>query len=377
MMADRADSRVDYQTVDASSDTSQDIGQDIGQDISQDMASDQGLADQSADLLPRLNLAAAAQYSKNRGGGAVLVQVGDNLIFEQYQNGATATTTFHLHSATKAFWAAACVAAIDDGLLSDLDVSAHALISEWSDAKTHPGKNKVTLRTLIELTSGLSQDVDQIQGLNPKAPDIYRYVVDSLQLVSSPGKSFQYGPSHYYAFGVMLSRALAKAGQSPDPLTYLERRIFDPIGLKYDDWARDQAGNPHIPNGAYLTPRNWLRFGRFMLLNGQAAGKQVISKSRLLAMRQPGKVNPGHGGFLWLNAPGGYGHVQNPAPKGSAGGFIYHHGHPDMFAAMGAGRNRMYMFPRLDMVVLRNTLGDKGQAAFDDHEFLATLFGTN
>jgi hypothetical protein len=53
------------------------------------------------------------------------------------------------------------------------------------------------------------------------------------------------------------------------------------------------------------------------------------------------------------------------------GGFIYHDGYPDLFAALGAGKNRMYMIPPLDMVVLRMTREEDDQ--FVDHEFLAAL----
>jgi CubicO group peptidase (beta-lactamase class C family) len=327
-----------------------------------------------ADLAGALDFAAAAAYSRQHQGGAVLVQIGDTIVFEEYQNGATATTAFHVHSATKGFWAAACAAALEDGLLEDLDHEAHSLITEWKDPVKHPRKAKIKLLHLLELTSGLSQDVAQIQGLNPKAQDIYKYVVESLRMPVDPGTFFQYGPSHYYVFGVLLSRALEQAGRNPDPLLYLKQRVLDPVGVVAADWARDPEGNPHIPNGAYLTARSWVRYGRFLLDDGRVSGKQIVSSSWLQAMRTPGAVNPGHGRFLWLNTQGGQGNTSSAiAPAGSAGGFIYHDGHPDLFAALGAGKNRMYMFPALDMVVLRQSAGD--QDKFDDHTFLSILLG--
>jgi CubicO group peptidase (beta-lactamase class C family) len=333
---------------------------------------DDGAPDLGPGLGSRLSFAAAAAYSKRHKGGAVLVQIGDQIVFEEYQNGATARTSFHLHSATKGFWAAACAAALEDGLLTGLDQQADSLITEWKDSARHPRKSMIKLRHLLELTSGLSQDVQQIQGLDPAAQNIFTYVVDELRMPIGPGKSFQYGPSHFYVFGVLLSRALQEAGRDPDPLLYLKQRVLDPVGIVATDWARDRAGNPHIPNGAYLTARNWIRYGRFLLDDGRVSGKQIVSASLLQTMREPGAVNPGHGRFLWLNTTGGQGNTPTTtAPPGSTGGFIYHDGHPDLFAALGAGKNRMYMFPALDMVVVRQTEHERD--GFIDHVFLATL----
>ena len=119
------------------------------------------------------------------------------------------------------------------------------------------------------------------QGENPQAPDIYDYVVNDLRIISLPGSVFTYGPSHYYAFGVMLERKLAAAGMPMNPLEYLEARILDPIGLEYESWIHDDAGNPHIPNGAILTPRNWAKLGQFVLQQGWWDGREVINSNSL------------------------------------------------------------------------------------------------
>lgn len=317
---------------------------------------------------------AAAAYSALHDGACVLVQIDGEIVFEEVQNGAEPDTAFHIHSATKAFWASACAAALDDGLLDDIDQNVSQTIVEWQDFDLHGGKRLITLKDLLELTSGLSQDVDQIQGLDARADDIYQYVIDELRLLWQPGSRFQYGPSHFYAFGVLLQRRLERAGMDPDPLAYLQARILDPIGVTFESWARDPAGNPHIPNGAHLTAREWVRYGQFLLQEGRWEGSSIVSSERMQQMRIPGTVNPGHGKFLWLNTQEGWGNTeQMRAPPGSAGGFIYHHGHPDLFAALGAGKNRMYMIPALHMVVLRQT--SNSQDGFVDHEFLQALLG--
>jgi len=105
-------------------------------------------------------------------------------------------------------------------------------------------------------------------------------------------------------------------------------------------------------------------------------GKQVIAESQMSALRVATGPNPGHGAFLWLNTEGGYSlKPSSSAPAGSPGGFIYHGGHREMVAAMGAGPSRMYIIPGRDAVIVRQTLGDTG--TFVDTEFLELLLGSD
>jgi hypothetical protein len=79
-----------------------------------------------------------------------------------------------------------------------------------------------------------------------------------------------------------------------------------------------------------------------------------------------------------LNTPGGFSPIEartgKPATKpDDPGGFIYRGGEPDLFAALGAGRNRLYIVPGRKLVALRQTRG-RGDR-FSDREFLARLLG--
>jgi len=209
-------------------------------------------------------------------------------------------------------------------------------------------------------------------ALDPLAPDIYDYVVNDLHMNWISGSHFQYGPSHYYAFGVLLQRKLQNAGQDKTPLEYLEERILDVIGMQYTYWKHDPAGNPHVPNGCYLIPREWAKYGQFILQKGYWEGQQVINPSLMENLFLPEGPNLGHGKFLWLNTCGGYGCTEaQAAPPGSEGGFIYQDGYTDIIGALGAGKNRMYIIPSLNAVIVRQTLQEND--TFDDHEFLDFL----
>ncbi len=312
------------------------------------------------------NCQAAADYSAKHGGLAVLVMIDGKMVFERYDNGHAADKLTHLHSATKGFWGPVVAAMIEDKLIESFDELACETLTEWKD---DPRKRTITVRHLLQLNAGLAQDVVNLQGHDRPtlAPDLYKHAV-GLKAASDPGERFVYGPSCYYALGELMKRKLAAKKQTP--LDYLKARILDPIGVKVGKWVQDKSGNPHIPNGAYLTAGDWARYGQFLLQGGQWDGKQIVKRELLDEFYTPSKANPGHGLAIWLNRPGGRG--ATPLQKANAeAGFIYPAGVPDLFAALGAGKCRMYVIPSLKMVALRQC--DSARDAYQDDVFLGLL----
>jgi CubicO group peptidase (beta-lactamase class C family) len=317
-------------------------------------------------------LSNASVFSANTGGTAVLIMQNGNIVFEEYHNGADANTATHLHSATKGFWSLLAAHALETGLIESYEERVSQTITEWQDTSIHPYKRLIRIRHLLSLSSGLSQDVNYIQGSDPEADNIYQYVIDSLHLNTVPGNVFQYGPSHYYAFGVLLQRKLLNAGIDQNPLEYLDSILLEPIGLEYDSWIHDNAGNPHLPNGCYITPRNWIKFGQLILQKGIWNDSGIVDSNLVNDLFLADGPNPGHGKFLWLNNVNGHGaYTFMSAPPGSTGGFMYHDGYPEIIGLLGAGKNRMYIIPSLNAVVLRQTLLENDE--FDDHTFLSYL----
>jgi CubicO group peptidase (beta-lactamase class C family) len=295
------------------------------------------------------NFAKAAAYSEANGGNAMLVEQGGKILFEQAIAGHSVTTPNFLASATKSFWGPAAAAMIEDGLISSFDELASTTLTEW---KNDARKRTITLRQVLSLTSGMANDVAAIQG-EGTAEDKYLYAVNS-PLANDPGTTFTYGPVNFYVFGEVAKRKLKARGQNP--LDYLRKRIFEPVGLTYGEWIHDKSGNPHIPNGAYVSAREWVKFGRLVMNKGKHNGRQLLRADLLAECFRPNAVNPGYGLTWWLNRPGGQATTAaRVAPAGAKGGFIYFGGHPDIAGAMGAGPNNLYVLPALDMVVIRQS----------------------
>lgn len=305
----------------------------------------------------------AAEYSKTINGRSVLVLKGGQIVFEQYHNGHSADTPHRLASGTKSFAGAMAVAAIADGLLK-LDEPVAETITEWrSDAR----KAKITIRQLLSLTSGLEP------GTNGRPPS-YARAIEAAAL-HDPGSRFAYGPAPFQIFGEVMRRKLAASGRKEDPLQYLERRIFNPIGLKYARWTRAADGNPQLPAGAFLTAREWAKFGLLVMNKGKWEGRQIIPAKLLAECFNGSQANPAYGLTFWLNRPGLGAQASEPGEtaqnnrRRQSGAGIYLGGLRDLVMAAGAGKQRLYIIPSRDLVIVRQ--GEGGP--FDDAQFLARL----
>jgi CubicO group peptidase (beta-lactamase class C family) len=360
---------------------------------------------------------AAADYSTQYSGRAVLVQVGGKVVFERYDNGWGAERPHPLASGSKSFTGVAAMFAVQDGLLK-LDELASDTLTEW---KTDPLKSKITIRHLLTLSSGLDPADDLLGGRGggrllgpgrgtknePQARDIKDEPENlfaaalEVEMTGKPGEQFKYGPSHYYAFGELLQRKL-RASTLPQKTVfdYYQARIFDPLGLRFRV-GRDRSGNPKLPGGVLLTAREWGTFGQFVLQRGSWTGadgkpppRELLEWEILKQCFEPSKNNPGYGLTWWLLTNDGSAEVADgPADESAPPGTIRERlqrraqqeevralmgadGKPiTIYLAAGKGKQRMYVIPQYDMVVVRFAEDTPQGIRFSNTQFLGKLLG--
>lgn len=314
----------------------------------------------------------AADYSRKFRGLSVLVIKGDKIVFEEYQNGFTANDSHQLASGTKSFSGVMLAAAIEDKLIKNFDERVSDTITEW---KTDERKAKITVRQLLSLTGGLDS------GMNGRPP-IYSEAVN-FSAKYEAGAMFEYGPVPFQVFGELMRRKLAAKKETP--LDYLKRRIFQSIGLNVASWTHQQ-GQPNIPSGAFLTAREWAKFGQFLKNGGKWNGKQIVSKKLLGELFTGSKTNPNYGLTFWLNRANdatarvaektngrnqelqdllGIEPETTRISKEGIGTSLP----KDLYMAAGAGKQRLYVIPSMDLVIVRQGR----QSRFDDAEFLERL----
>ena len=323
-----------------------------------------GIGVSSAPAQPRheIDCEAGGRFHAGARGVAFLVVHQGALVCERYDRGVEADEAWWLASGTKSFTPVIIALAVQDGLL-ELDQPAADILTEWQEG---PERSAITIRHLLNQSSGLATN-----PRNRRLPSYQRAV--GARRDYPAGERFVYGAVHFEALGELVRRRLAAADLDPTPADYLLRRFLRPLGIGVGAW-RSVDGNPTMSEGTQITALDWARFGHAVLEGGGFGDVQLGDPDVLAAMWEPSAANPGYGLGWWLiNLPGG-------AAEMRGGPQIAMHDADFPFVAMaaGAGGQRLYVIPQLDLVVVRMTRGvvddPRTQTeAWSDRRFLRAL----
>lgn len=273
-------------------------------------------------LAETFNIDAAAKYLESRKGHALLVYHQGGLIFEGYYNGHSIRKAHRLASGTKSFSGVLAAIAEEEGII-DLDEKVSDTVTEWKDNKR---LSRISIRQLINLSSGIDG------GDNGSVPS-GREAVGLATAKGKPGVSFSYGPIPFQVWGELMRRKLSQ--QDEDVEAFLKRKLLDPIGLSIAFWRKDADGAIQFPSGAFISAREWAKFGLLVLEEGKWNGEQIVSAKALRQCFEGTEANPNYGLTFWLNKSG-----RHVAPE-------------DMVMAAGKGKQKLYIIPSKELLIVQ------------------------
>jgi CubicO group peptidase (beta-lactamase class C family) len=305
------------------------------------------------------HFALAARYSRAHGGLVLYIQQAGRPLFEDDYPGFFSSTPRKIYSGTKGFVAVAALLAVQDGLLS-LDEPASRTLTEWQGDR----RRDITIDQLLSQTSGLDPDGEAIYASRDQFAAALR-----VPLVDLPGARFHYGAAGYQAFGELLKRKLRARDRSVEG--YIRDRLIDPLGIDVEEWKHDDAGNPLLHAGMILTAREWARFGEFLCHGGFNDDKQFIDAKLFASLFIGHRANPAYGLGFWLNRPESVPRPQRMTDLQPAidGDQLYPGGPRDLVACLGSYKQRLYVIPSLDLVIVRFAY----EAPYSDGDFLSRL----
>ena len=244
-----------------------------------------------------MDLNEASAYHTRHKPQALLIRRAGKTLLESYDAGFDDATPHPLFSGTKSFWGVTAVIASRERLLS-LDDPV------WRGA---------SVRELLTLTAGVP-----FGGMGSAVPP-YEKALASEQR-NAPGEKFTYGGIPLQIFGAIFAENLKPLGMTPHE--YLHARILKPNRVSVASWRTLKDGTHPLPTGAFLTARNWARYGEFVAANA----------SEYAECFRGTQANPRYGLCWWL------------APAGAP---------PDLVYASGSGGQAMYVVPSQNLVIVR------------------------
>jgi CubicO group peptidase (beta-lactamase class C family) len=283
-------------------------------------------------------LAKAQAYSDAFQGHALLVWQGGKLRYERYGPGLDQDTRFETFSMHKSILGLVYGAALRDGVIRSLDDKAGDHLVEW---KNDP-RGAVTLRQLLTMESGL--------GLGHA--DNQTAVALAQPQDVPPGSRFEYNNANPQIAGVILDRALKKAGRG-DYAAYLSEVLLKPLGTGDAHlWLDHAGGDPRFYAFCQMRARDWLRVGIMIDHKGRFDGREVLPAAWIKTQTSPSALNPNYGILTWIGSPWSalrpYG-PRTPQKVIHSAPYLA----PDLVFFDGFGGQRVYIVPSLDLVIVR------------------------
>ncbi len=312
-------------------------------------------------IFPAENLNEARKYAvSENGNSALLIWHDGELIMEEY-NSMDSQTYHPIFSGTKSLAGLMAALAVRDGHFT-FETEMFDLIESW---EPNTERGKITVAQLLNLTSGI-ETASAGSYLN-QTPDVWL----NAEMAFERGTRFAYGPTPFYLLAYIFMETL-----NINPVQYLNRELFDPLGLRHPQWQLNLPGQiPNLSFGAEYTPTDWLQLGLFLLNEGSLDGNTLIPQEIFSRLLQPTEAAPDYGITFWLNE--NVSGKEQPTthysgyPESSTGRLsISDHLPEDAYMKSGLFGQKLYVVPSLSLVIVR--LGPPNHS-FSDREFFSRL----
>ncbi len=264
-------------------------------------------------------------YLIQKNTKSFMILVNGRIVMEEYFNGHSSTTDWEWNSAGKTLVASTVGIAQQESLLNINNKASDYLGTEWTSMPLEK-EDLITVRHLLTMTSGND---------------------DTKQLVIKPNLTYVADAGTRWAYSNIfqkLTDVVADASNKPFE-TYFNEKIKNKIGMNgYWNFGT-------IFTIYHSTTRSMARFGILALNKGKWKEEQVINETFFNESTSTSQnINPSYGYLWWLNGKTNY---MVPSEQTVFQGSLVPNAPVDMYAAMGAKDQRIYVVPSKKMVIVR------------------------
>ena len=274
----------------------------------------------------------------------LIVIKDDTILFEKYYRGNTETSKAISWSVAKSFVSALFGIAVAEGHIKDIN----APVTDYAPLLKPSGYNGVPVKHILQMSSGIKftenygdfySDINRMGrafALNTSFDD---FVIS----LKSEKKSGIY--NHYVSMDTQVLGIVLRETTGKNLSEYLEEKIWKPCGMESDaTWLIDSNGMEAAFAGLNVVLRDYARFGRLYLKEGNWEGAQIIDPQWVkdsitpdAPHLMPGK-NPASSWTL------GYGY-QWWIPENRDGDYL----------AIGVYGQFIYIYPRYNIVIAKTS----------------------
>jgi len=262
---------------------------------------------------------------------AFLIIHKDTIKYERYFRNYDKSDKIPSFSMAKSILSILIGCAIEEGKINSVDEAVTQYLPELSIK----GYDKITIRDLLQMTSGTKYNENYFIPTS-RAADLYygtniRKAALKITLKSEEEPEFNYSSGDSQLLGLILDKALKDTSIS----TYLEAKIWEPLGMEYSaSWNIDSEKERMEKTYCCINSnaRDFSKIGRLYLNKGNWEGKQIVSEK-------------------WVSES-----TKIDTLNGSAKDFQYHWWIPNEagdFAAMGYKGQIIFVSPTKELIIVR------------------------
>jgi len=217
-----------------------------------------------------------ADFLKRTDTTGFIVIQDDKILFEEYYRGNRSDTLWMTFSASKAYVSALVGIALEEGLISDLNDP----LTKYAPILKESGFDGATVDDALRMTTGarwnefdISLTGDLVHmGITVIRGASFDKWLATLPRAHPPGTVFNYSSADTQALGSALVGAVGMSISE-----YLEQKLWSKMGMESDAyWVTDEVGMEMALSGLNATLRDYARFGRLYLHEGNWNGEQLI-----------------------------------------------------------------------------------------------------
>jgi CubicO group peptidase (beta-lactamase class C family) len=281
------------------------------------------------------------EYFKNTLTEGFLIIHKDTIVFEQYYNGLTDSTTHISWSMAKSVVSTLLGMAHDEGLF-DLEKPITDYIPQMKDT----GYDGVRIKDILQMSSGVgfnedygdfNSDINRFGRAFAMGSSLEDFC-KTLKRERKPGTYCHYVSIDTQVLGMLLANVTGKSLSDN-----LKEKIWDPMGMEYPaEWIIDNTGFEVALGGLNITLRDYAKLGQLYLHKGQFNNIQLVSQYWIKAATTPDANHLMPGEHDLSSHPYGYG-FQWWIPQDDYGAFF----------AVGIYNQFIYVQPKKDLVIVK------------------------
>jgi CubicO group peptidase (beta-lactamase class C family) len=199
----------------------------------------------------------------------------DNILFERYSSGEM-DEMYTSFSVAKSYISALIGIAIDEGKIKSVDEP----ITNYLDFFKNEGFEKITIEHLLNMESGIDFNENYFNPFGEVGQYYYglnlKKYVTKLKIKEEPGKNYEYISVNTLLLGMIVEKATGMKVYE-----YLDEKIWKPLGMEFEATINvDSKKNDMTKSFCCINARSrdYAKFGRLYLNNGNWNGTQVISE---------------------------------------------------------------------------------------------------